>query len=95
MGFGLSSRGLFATELEAQEITYLSGDVFLFITDGVTDSLAPSGDDFGEDRVIDLLAVHAGASAREIRDEVTSAVRTFSGTEDQFDDQTVVVVKVM
>jgi serine phosphatase RsbU (regulator of sigma subunit) len=93
LGFGLSNRHVFEHELEEQLIAYRPGDVFLFITDGITESVAPSGDDFGEDRVLWLLERHAHATALEIRDEVTEAVRAFSATEEQFDDQTVVVVK--
>jgi serine phosphatase RsbU (regulator of sigma subunit) len=93
LGFGLSNRSIFEQELEERLIPYGRGDVFLFITDGITESYGPSGDDFGEDRVQTLLQRHAVESAREIRDRVTAAVRAFSGTEEQFDDQTVVVVK--
>lgn len=93
LGFGLSNRSIFETELEERLIPYGVGDVFLFITDGITECYGPSGDDFGEDRVQELLATHAGASAREIRDHLTSAVKHFAASEDQFDDQTVVVVK--
>ncbi len=67
--------------------------MFLFITDGITESTAASGDDFGEDRVRRLLARHARDSAQQIRDRVTDAVREFSDGAAQFDDQTVVVVK--
>jgi serine phosphatase RsbU (regulator of sigma subunit) len=95
LGFGLSGRSVFEVELEERVIPYGAGDVFLFITDGITECLGPSGEDFGEDRVQALLERHAGGSAREIRDHVTTAVRSFSATADQFDDQTVVVVKAI
>jgi serine phosphatase RsbU (regulator of sigma subunit) len=93
MGFGLSGQVLFERELEARVIAYRPGDVFLFITDGITECLGPSGDDFGEERVAGLLRRHAGGTACDIRDEVTSAVRAFAASAEQSDDQTVVVVK--
>jgi serine phosphatase RsbU (regulator of sigma subunit) len=95
LGFGLSNHPIFATELEERALSYGPGDVFLFITDGITESLSPEGEDFGEDRVMALLGALAssGLAAREIRDRVSSAVRTFSAGLDQADDETVVVVR--
>jgi serine phosphatase RsbU (regulator of sigma subunit) len=95
LGFGMSNRHTFDRVLKEQVIRYSPGDVFLFITDGITESFAPGGDDFGEERVVGLLQQHAGSSALAIRDEVTSAVRAFTATAEQFDDQTVVVVKAI
>jgi serine phosphatase RsbU (regulator of sigma subunit) len=43
LGFGLSTRDLFETELEVRLISYRVDDVFLFITDGITECLGPSG----------------------------------------------------
>jgi serine phosphatase RsbU (regulator of sigma subunit) len=93
LGFGLSNHQTFDSELEETTISYAPGDVFLFITDGITECLGAGGDDFGEDRVLALLKRNAGAGAREIRDEMTASVRAFSASAQQFDDQTVVVVK--
>jgi serine phosphatase RsbU (regulator of sigma subunit) len=95
LGFGLSNRPVFDEELEEREIRYAPGDVFLFITDGITECLATEGEDFGEARVMSLLReqASAGQSAADLRDHLLGAVRRFAGGADQFDDQTVVVVR--
>jgi sigma-B regulation protein RsbU (phosphoserine phosphatase) len=88
---------VFDDELEEHEIPYAGGDVFLFITDGITECQSAGGDDFGEERVIALLDELASeeAPAATIRDRLLQAVRQFASNVEQFDDQTVVVVRVV
>lgn len=93
LGFGLSPRPLFAQELEEQLVRYRPGDVFLFITDGITECQDEGGHEFGEERVMAVLEQHASGSAVDIRDRLMAAVQAFSTAADRFDDQTVVVVK--
>jgi sigma-B regulation protein RsbU (phosphoserine phosphatase) len=95
LGFGLSNNPVFDEELEEREIRYAPGDVFLFITDGITECLAAQGEDFGEARVMAVLREEAvaGHTAAVVRDRLLGAVRRFAGGADQFDDQTVVVVR--
>lgn len=98
LGFGLSTRPLFEHELEEHRRSYTSGDVFLFVTDGITECQDADGELFGEERLEALLAAAAssGATAEEIRARITQAVRDFSVTPDEpFDDQTVVVVRAV
>jgi sigma-B regulation protein RsbU (phosphoserine phosphatase) len=95
LGLGLSPEDLFANELEERTVSYGENDVFLFVTDGITEGQQTSGDEFGEERLLELLKSHAGDSAEAIRDRVLEAVKSFAGNANQHDDQTVVVVRVM
>ena len=93
IGFGLTADDLFATELEEKTLHYDTGDVFLFVTDGVTEASRSTGEQFGEEGVATLLARVSQTSAQEILDSVIASVRDFARDERQHDDQTVVVVK--
>jgi serine phosphatase RsbU (regulator of sigma subunit) len=94
VGFGLSHCDLFAEELEEREVTYVPGDVFLFVTDGITECQTTRGEEFGEERLIATLRDLAGeATAAGIRDRLVESVRAFAGEAEQVDDQTVVVVR--
>ena len=97
LGFGLSNHPVFDEELEEKEIRYAPGDLFLLITDGITECLATQGEDFGEGRVMALLreSALAGHTAAAVRDRLLGAVRQFAGDAEQFDDQTVVVVRAV
>ena len=95
LGLGLSPEDLFASELEERKISFGRGDVFVFVTDGITEGQQKSGDEFGEERVLKILEETSSQSASSIRDRVVNEVRDFAGDAHQHDDQTVVVVKTL
>ena len=75
------------------EIDLLSGDTVVFFTDGVTEARDDSGNEFGEERLQELLTLGAEFSARELRDLIMGAVGKFSDGPVQ-DDATLMVLKV-
>jgi len=93
IGMGLSGNGTFSNELEEIKLSLNSGDVFLFITDGITEGKDTTSEEFGEERLVQLLQNSAQLTAREICDTITAAVKDFTTSTPQHDDQTVVVVK--
>jgi sigma-B regulation protein RsbU (phosphoserine phosphatase) len=95
LGLGLDNHGVFATELEEKTIQYDSGDIFLFVTDGVTEAQSNGGKEFGEENVVKILASSSAFNAAKIRDGVINAVKQFAGNHDQHDDLTVVAVKAV
>jgi sigma-B regulation protein RsbU (phosphoserine phosphatase) len=78
---------------ECQELTLQERDVVAIFTDGVTDFLDQSGNEFGEERFLSLVqsvrALGAQAAVRHLAERLRSA----SGGADQFDDQTIVLLK--
>lgn len=93
LGMGLDDEKLFCAELEEKNLSYEHGDVFLFVTDGVTEAQNGTGLEFGEENVSEILCRHAQSSAEKIRDHLIAAVRSFAQNAGQHDDLTVVVVK--
>jgi sigma-B regulation protein RsbU (phosphoserine phosphatase) len=68
-----------------------SGDRLLLFTDGVTELRNSSADEFGEDRLIELLVEDRTLEAEALRDRIVQAVMDFSGGEFQ-DDATLLVL---
>jgi sigma-B regulation protein RsbU (phosphoserine phosphatase) len=86
--------GVFADQsYQPGEIELNSGDCVLFFTDGVTEARDASGDEFGEERLQELLTLGGEFSARELRDLIMAAVGEFSDGPVQ-DDATLMVLKV-
>jgi serine phosphatase RsbU (regulator of sigma subunit) len=50
---------------------------------------------FGQQRLQEIIQKHAGASARDINNNVINSVREFRGKAAQEDDVTLVVVKFL
>jgi hypothetical protein len=69
------------------------GGLLLLYTDGVVDALSPTGERFGVAAMLDLLNELAGRPAREVEERLLGELHQFAGTQPQFDDITVVVVK--
>jgi serine phosphatase RsbU (regulator of sigma subunit) len=59
----------------------------------VTDALNVREEEFGIQRLADLLAANGQLSAQELVDEILRAVSDFSEGTPQFDDLTMVVLK--
>nr|MBA2353531.1 SpoIIE family protein phosphatase [Acidobacteriota bacterium] len=97
LGLGLTQRVLFATELEECRIPYAPGDVFLFVTDGITESHDPSGDDYGEDRLVASLSTLAAARTpvETMLAAINRSASEFAAGAPQHDDQTVVVIRAL
>ncbi len=95
IGLGLAESHKFAAELSEEVIGYQPGDVFLFITDGITEAHSIKGEEFGEENILKILQNQNGASAKRIRDSIISSVNHFTQNARQHDDLTVVVVKAV
>lgn len=69
------------------------GDILLFATDGLWESMNKNREDFGKDRLIDLIQKYSDFSAKELVEQILEELRLFSGNEIQHDDITLIVLK--
>jgi sigma-B regulation protein RsbU (phosphoserine phosphatase) len=69
------------------------GDRVLFFTDGVTESCDPTGEEFGEARLLDLLQEHQAAAASALPEKILTAAGKFSRGH-WHDDATLLVLAV-
>jgi sigma-B regulation protein RsbU (phosphoserine phosphatase) len=86
--------GLFPKAAYAQaEAELAPGDILLLFTDGVTEAANSEEEEFGEDRLVELLVPHRGEEARELQQALMDGVSRFC--EGYFhDDATLTVVVV-
>lgn len=84
-------------EYVEQRFLLKPGEVLLFYTDGITEAKNSGGDFYGLARLKELLQASrpSGLTAREIKEMIIQDVRIFAQGADQYDDMTVVVVKVL
>jgi serine phosphatase RsbU (regulator of sigma subunit)/FixJ family two-component response regulator len=75
------------------EVELHSGDRVLLFTDGVTEIRNLAGEEFGEERLIDLLIEYRGLPADHLQQMVMSEVARFSGGNFQ-DDATLLILAV-
>lgn len=70
------------------------GDVFVFVSDGISEAFDEAGQEFGMPRLIEVIERTHAKPAKEIVGEIFGAVQHFCGDAEQSDDRTVVVVKI-
>ncbi len=86
--------GIFAEwKYEQGEIELRSGDRLLLYTDGVTEARNSDGEEFGEERLLEVLAAHRRLSATRLQERIMAAVTEFSGGHFH-DDATLMVMAV-
>ena len=79
---------------EERQFTFRKGDVIVFLTDGLTETMDPDGNTFGTQRVIEATRPHLGRSARVLLDMIWQAVRDFARGAPARDDFTIIILKV-
>ena len=70
------------------------GDVLVFVSDGILDAENAQSEMYGQDRLTGLLCSRRDESAQEIANAILADVSRFLGDQDQFDDETIIVLKV-
>ncbi len=75
-----------------EERILLPSDTLVLYTDGATESINDTGEEFGEERLLQSLRRHRNLPPRELLEAVTEQVRQYSPQE-QADDITLIVAK--
>ncbi|HZY74026.1 MAG TPA: SpoIIE family protein phosphatase [Edaphobacter sp.] len=89
--------GLFP-DVKYEEFTLSTqpGDLIVFFSDGITDAENAAGEMFGTDRLRGVLETQPGAApASAVVDAILKAVSDFQDGIEHFDDETVVVLRVL
>jgi sigma-B regulation protein RsbU (phosphoserine phosphatase) len=93
IALGLEPGEVFGKAIEEVKLSYSSGDVFLFYTDGFGEATNGKGEQFGDEKLMATVRESAERPAAEILEAVLKSVRSFVGSAKQHDDMTIVVVK--
>ena len=93
LGLGIKSGAIFDDNIKEQKIMMKSGDVCVFYTDGVTESRDSSGDEFGYERLLDVVVANKHRSAEDIKESIIQTVWNYTDAQGYHDDITVFVVK--
>ncbi|WP_321477363.1 SpoIIE family protein phosphatase [uncultured Paludibaculum sp.] len=94
LGDGGPVIGLFAGAVyKEQTLPLLPGDILLAFTDGISEAMNASDDEWGEDRMIAEAQAHAELNAEELLQRLFRAADAFAGGVPQHDDMTMVVLR--
>ncbi len=71
------------------------GDSIVFFSDGIVDAQNSAGEMFGDEMLIKVVSDNQHKSASELAGAILDEVTKFQGDVDRFDDETVVVLRVL
>lgn len=78
---------------EEEVVQIEPGDTLVIYSDGIPEAFNASDDQFGEDRLIDVIQSHRDETASDISNAIIQAVRDYAAAVPQTDDLTLVVLR--
>ncbi len=87
--------GMFAdVTYEEFSVATQPGDAIVFVSDGILDAENEKEEMYGQDRLAGLLCASRDLPATEIAEAILDDVSRFQGSEDRFDDETIIALRV-
>ncbi|MBN2183692.1 MAG: anti-sigma factor antagonist [Candidatus Krumholzibacteriota bacterium] len=93
VGISLPDDTLFRRSIDVEKIKLKKDDMLVIYTDGVTEAMNEDREQYGEDRLINLIKSSGKLSPDEFIDKLNGDIWTFTGEYPQNDDITVVAIK--
>ncbi|RMF58127.1 MAG: GAF domain-containing protein [Calditrichaeota bacterium] len=93
LGIGLDRGTLFDKIIRLETIQLKRGDFLLVFTDGLLEIRNPDNEEFGEERLMELLKNCSGGTATEIKERILNALLDFTSNAQLHDDLTLIVIK--
>ncbi len=82
-------------EYEEFSLSTQPGDSIIFFSDGIVDAQNAGKEMFGNDRLVAIVQANQHKSAAGLADAILSGLTEFQGGVDHFDDETLVVLRVL
>jgi sigma-B regulation protein RsbU (phosphoserine phosphatase) len=93
IGVGLEQGSIFEKTLIEQEVNCTKGDIFVFYTDGLSEARNAAGDEFGDERLCEIVSGNAVRSMGELKQIIIDSILKFLDGQNLADDLTLLLVK--
>ncbi len=94
IGLGLADNKTFEMYLNEECVILNKQDTLLFYTDGITEAMNKTYQEYGEDQLVEFLKNSNNQTSGALLKSLLHDVNKFSGDMDQFDDITLIVAKI-
>lgn len=95
MGLGIIGHATFGPQLQCLQVPLKAGDVLLLYTDGLVEAVDSKGNQFGVDRLIQVLTTKYGYSPALVMSELAGELDAFTGKAVAEDDITALCVRFL
>ena len=94
VGLQLDDGTMFDNMLQEQTIKLAPGDLVVWFTDGIAETMNERFECFGEPALAKVVEQYAHLPFDQLRSYILAELRTFAGGADQHDDMTMILMKV-
>jgi sigma-B regulation protein RsbU (phosphoserine phosphatase) len=94
LGLKIDDGAMFDAMINEVTIPLAPGDLVVFFTDGISETMNDAFDCYGEQRLARVLEQYAHLPFEQLRAFIFADLRSFAGAADQHDDMTMVLLKV-
>jgi phosphoserine phosphatase RsbU/P len=78
---------------EQGSVVLAAGDALAVFSDGLSETLSPTDEEYGDDRIAATILARPQASATDLQDAILADLETFSAGARPSDDRTLLVLK--
>ncbi|HVZ81223.1 MAG TPA: SpoIIE family protein phosphatase [bacterium] len=93
VGIDLPEEDMFVKNLALQKVSLEKDDILVIYTDGITEAMNPEKEQFGEERLINVIKENFKLTPAEFVEKLNEAIAQFTRGAEQNDDITVVAIK--
>lgn len=93
LGLGIVRNDSFANYVQPREFKYNPEDILILYTDGITEAKNFKGEEFGYDKLANIVNTNSQLSAAELQEKIINELYDFCGQSEIDDDYTTVIVK--
>jgi serine phosphatase RsbU (regulator of sigma subunit) len=94
LGLKIDDGAMFDGMIEEVIVPLLPGDLIVFFTDGISETMNEGFDCYGEARLARVLEQYAHLPFEQLRSFIFADLHSFAGEADQHDDMTMILMKV-
>ena len=93
LGLGILRNDDFHNYIQVNKQSYVSGDIMVLYTDGITEAKNKKGEEYGYERLKETIVLHVNENSNIIQKRLIEDLYSFTGTEFIDDDYTILVMK--
>ncbi len=94
VGLQIDDGTMFDNLLVEQTISLAPGDLVVWFTDGISETMNEAFDCFGEERLAQVVEQYAHLPFEQLRSYILAELRAFASGADQHDDMTMILMKI-
>lgn len=94
VGTPIDDGTLFEGLLKEQTVSLAPGDLVVWFTDGISETMNEAFDCFGEERLAQVVEQYAHLPFEQLRSYILAELRAFANGADQHDDMTMILMKI-